>query len=182
MEKVNFKDWKKIPNLISLFRIIFIPIIFYLFDNVYQNRWIIILVLILFSFFDNLDGFIARKLNQITELGKVIDPLVDKFFVITIAILSFYSKLLPEWFLILVIARDLLIIMAGILFLKKIKRVPPSDFIGKLTAGAIGLIFLISLLNFQRMVFLYNLSLVICSFLIILSLINYGYKQILNAK
>ncbi|MGB9664190.1 MAG: CDP-alcohol phosphatidyltransferase family protein [Ignavibacteria bacterium] len=182
MEKVDFNDWKKFPNLISIFRIFFIPLIIYLFEDMNQNRWLIIITLIIFSILDNLDGFAARKLNQITELGKVIDPVVDKLFVITIAFLTFQAKLIPFWFLVLVIFRDISIMLAGIIFLKKIKRVPQSDFIGKLTVGAIGFIFLISLLNFQKVNFIYSLSLAICSFLIFLSLINYGYKQFFKRK
>lgn len=182
MEKVDFKDWKKVPNLISIFRLLFIPLIVYLFEDIDQNRWIIITSLVLFSILDNLDGFAARKLNQITELGKVIDPVVDKLFVITIALLTFQLKLIPPWFLFLVIIRDIIIMLAGVVFLQKIKRVPQSDFIGKLTVGAIGFIFLISLLNFQKINFVYDLSLAICSFLIFLSLINYGYKQFVRRK
>jgi cardiolipin synthase len=178
MEKVNLKDWSKTPNLISLFRIVFIPIVIILFKDVDNNRWFLILSLIVFSILDNLDGFVARKLNQITELGKVIDPVVDKLFVIIVAFEMYLYKLIPDWFFFLVLARDLLIIFAGLIFLKNVNRVPPSDIIGKLTVGAIGFVFLISLLNFQIVGRLYHSIVIITAFLIILSLINYGYKQI----
>lgn len=182
MEKVNFKDWSKLPNLISLFRLVFIPIVVFLLNNVSNNRWFIILSIIVFSILDNLDGYAARKLNQITELGKVIDPLVDKLFVITVALKIYMIKLIPEWFFILVVVRDLLIMLAGIIFLKKIKRVPPSDIIGKITVGAIGLVFIMSLLNFQKMNNFYHATTILTAFLIILSLINYSYKQIKNLR
>jgi CDP-diacylglycerol--glycerol-3-phosphate 3-phosphatidyltransferase len=182
MANVNIKDWKKIPNLISIFRIVFIPLTIYLFENISENRWFVILILVVFSLLDNLDGFAARKLNQITEFGKVIDPLIDKLFVITISVQLFLIDLIPRWFFFLVVARDLIIMFAGLLFIKKFKSVPPSDFIGKLTVGAIGCVFLFSLLDFQKLNMIYNLSLIITTFLINLSLINYGFKQFKRYK
>lgn len=182
MEKVNLSDWKKLPNLVSIFRFVFIPLIFILFNNFQYNRWLIIGTLIVFSFLDNLDGYLARKLNQITELGKVIDPLIDKLFVISFALNLFYYQLIPKWFFYLVIIRDLIIMIAGLVFINKIKRVPPSDFIGKMTVGAIGIVFLMSLLNFQKVNFIFDTSLKLCTVLILISLINYGYKQILHKR
>jgi CDP-diacylglycerol--glycerol-3-phosphate 3-phosphatidyltransferase len=178
--KINFNDWKKSPNLISLFRLVFIPIIIYFFTDLIQYRWWIIINLILFSLLDNLDGYVARKTNQITELGKLIDPVVDKMFVISVAINLFYYNLIPFWFLILVIARDLIIMLGGLLFLNKVKYVPASDIIGKMTVGAIGVVFLISILNFQKVELVYNLVIYLCTILIFLSLLNYGYKQIIR--
>lgn len=178
MEKILLSDWKKIPNLVSIFRIIFIPLVIILFNNHSSYKWYIIFLIILFSILDNLDGFLARKLNQITELGKVIDPLVDKLFVITVAICLYYYELLPLWFILIVILRDFLIMLGGLVFIRKIRGVPSSDFIGKFTVGAIGVAFLISLLNFQALGKLFDLILIFCSILIFISLINYAYKQL----
>lgn len=177
MEKINFGDWKKLPNIVSLLRSVFIPLIFYLFQNLRANIWILIFILILFSLLDNLDGYIARKINQITEFGKVVDPLIDKLFIIAFAFNLYYYKLIPLWFLIVVFLRDLIIMLAGLFLIKKINKVPASDFFGKMTAGAVGVIFIMSLLNFQSLNSIFNLGLYICSILIFFSLINYGYKQ-----
>ncbi len=178
MVKINIKDWKRIPNLVSLFRIIFVPMIFIFFKELNnQNRWAIIFCLILFSLLDNLDGFLARKLNQISEFGKLIDPLVDKIFIISLAINLYHYNLLPAWFIFIVIIRDILIMFAGLIFIKHYNNVPSSDIIGKMTVGAIGIISVLSLLNFQRLKLIFDLSIILCAFLIFLSLINYGYKQ-----
>lgn len=182
MGKIILNDWKKIPNLVSLVRILFIPLVFILFNKPELNRWFIILSLIIFSLLDNLDGFLARKLNQITELGKLIDPLVDKLFIISFAVNLMYYDLIPSWFFYLVIGRDLIIMLAGLLLMGKIKEVPASDFIGKMTVGAIGVVFLMSVMNFQNLETIFNLSLQICTVLIFISLFNYGYKQIRKIK
>lgn len=180
MERVTLTDWRKIPNLISIFRIVFVPIVFVLFNEIEQYRWHIISIIIIFSLLDNLDGFVARKLNQITELGKVLDPLIDKIFIIVIAFQMFRTKLIPDWFMVLVVGRDILIMLAGLIFLQKIKKVPTSDIIGKLTVGVIGFIFIISLLNFQKLELIYDILIILTSVLIFISLINYSYKQILR--
>ena len=74
----------KIPNLITLFRIlIIIPyIIFFLHDNYI----LAVFMLLLSGLSDLLDGIVARKFNQITELGKVLDPVADKLTLLAVVI------------------------------------------------------------------------------------------------
>ncbi len=182
MNRSILKDWRKLPNLISLSRAIFIPLIIFLFNSVLEWRWYLITSLIVFSLLDNLDGYVARRRNEITEFGKIIDPLIDKIFVITFIINLYYYDLVPYWFISLVILRDLIIILVGGIFINKIKKVPVSDFIGKMTVGAIGIVFILTLLDFQKFKMFFDLVLYICTFLIFLSLINYGYKQIFKKQ
>lgn len=82
-------------------------------------RWAAIGAFILAAASDGLDGFVARRLNQRTELGALLDPLADKGLLLAAIItLSFshWSYTLPVWFAVLVVARDL-IVMAGALVL-----------------------------------------------------------------
>ncbi len=80
-------NWKTIPNFISFFRILLIPVFGVLFHKGYLGWSLIILVAS--GLTDFVDGKIARKFNQISELGKMLDPLADKLTQITIAILLF---------------------------------------------------------------------------------------------
>ncbi|MCX7871589.1 MAG: CDP-alcohol phosphatidyltransferase family protein, partial [bacterium] len=137
---------------------------------------------IIFSILDNLDGYLARSKNQITEFGKIVDPLVDKLFIITIALNLYLLKLLPLWFMLVVVLRDILIMLGGLILMKKVDQVPQSDFIGKLTVGAIGIVFLLSILDYQKLKDVFNLSLILCTLLIFISLINYGNKQFIRKK
>jgi len=80
-------NWKTIPNYISFVRILLIPVFAVLFYND-QLIWALIVVVVS-GLTDFVDGKIARKFNQVSDLGKLLDPLADKLTQITLAILLF---------------------------------------------------------------------------------------------
>lgn len=82
-----FKNWNTIPNWISFARIIMVPIFAVLFLND-EIVWSVF-VLFLSGLSDFIDGKIARKFNQISELGKMLDPVADKLTQMTIAVLLY---------------------------------------------------------------------------------------------
>lgn len=84
-----FKGCLTIPNLLSVIRIILVPVFAYLFLNDHQIAAIITLVVS--GSTDLFDGKIARRFNQVSELGKILDPVADKITQITIAIILFIS-------------------------------------------------------------------------------------------
>lgn len=96
---------------------------------------------------DIFDGILARKLKQASNLGKILDPLVDKIGLGVFAIYAVLYKDFPLWAALLVISRDLAILAGGIFMLKKNKEVPVSDMWGKLTALAWALCILAYILD-----------------------------------
>ncbi len=72
-----------IPNMLSIFRLLLIPAIVYLYCFKQDNLWTVILIAFS-SFTDIVDGFIARRFNMITDFGKFLDPLADKATQITV--------------------------------------------------------------------------------------------------
>lgn len=95
------KDWNKeictIPNLLSLFRLVLIPVYVYIYLNASQpyHYWIAGGILAVSCLTDMVDGKIARKFNLITNLGKVLDPLADKLTQLSLIIcLSVHHKAL----------------------------------------------------------------------------------------
>jgi len=161
-----------------MFRMILIIPVCILFINGYeQNRDIIIYIMILMYITDLLDGFLARKLNQISELGKIIDPLADKIAVGAIAILMFFNGLIPLWFILVVLVRDLLILTFGMILKRKKKIVLMSNYPGKIAVLTIGLALVFSIFKDTELLrFISSLLYYISTFLIVYSSYLY-YKR-----
>ena len=104
------KNWKKdilnIPNLLSLFRLALIPVYMYIYLNANESRdyWIAGIILAISCLTDMVDGKIARHFNMITPLGKLLDPVADKFtqLVLTICLSLKYPVMRPVLILFLV--------------------------------------------------------------------------------
>ncbi len=118
--KKLFTGCLTVPNLLSLIRIILIPVFGVLFYRGYV-LWAVI-VLAISGLTDFFDGKIARKFNQISELGKVLDPVADKLTQITIAIVLFleFSKVKDnetmvwfKWVFLFFVAKELLMVIVG---------------------------------------------------------------------
>ncbi|HEY5560653.1 MAG TPA: CDP-diacylglycerol--glycerol-3-phosphate 3-phosphatidyltransferase [Clostridiaceae bacterium] len=123
-----------LPNILSIFRIILIPIFVAIFFSGMQHSLIYsILIFLIAGFTDILDGFIARKYNLITKWGMVLDPLADKLMLLTVLSCLVIEGYAPIWVLIIISLKDLFMIFAGMkLFHKDV--VIPANKIGKLTS------------------------------------------------
>lgn len=110
-----------IPNLLTLSRIILIPLFLYLLFTPTTSHKVWALVVFVFaSLTDLLDGWMARKLRQETETGKFLDPLADKILVVSALIaFLFLDPLIPLWMVIIIVGRDLLITAMRYLAIKK---------------------------------------------------------------
>lgn len=144
-------NWKKeiltIPNLLSLFRLLLIPVYILLYLNAQEPVDYLLAgsVLALSCLTDAVDGKIARKFNMISNLGKLLDPVADKCtqFALTICLSARYPILLPV--LGLFIVKELFQLIAVILNLRKGKALPGALFAGKIctTVLFVSLIFLV---------------------------------------
>lgn len=126
--------WKNawtVSNLLSFVRLLLaFPMAVLLMDN---NIWAAIMLGAIAVITDLLDGYLARKLNQISEVGKIIDPVADKVLVGTVAICLVLNGILPLWFVIAIVLRDVLIVVGGIYAQGKVGKVIPSNYVGKVT-------------------------------------------------
>lgn len=174
--KVDFREIKHLPNLISLFRLCLIIPCTILFQNIFKYEsiryYIVILCLTAYAS-DLLDGFIARKTNQVSELGKIIDPLADKVLVGAVALNLFFIHQMPTYYLFIILLRDVLIFVGGIFVTRKIGKVLPSNMLGKITVLSIGLFILIIILQFNPENYIYKIFLFISIMLSISSLTGY---------
>jgi cardiolipin synthase (CMP-forming) len=102
-----------IPNYITIFRFLLVPFVLYsIFDG--QMR-LALAGFVLAGVSDGVDGFIARRFNQHSELGAYLDPIADKLLLVTIFGVFGYLGQLPLWLVYLVISRDAMIIGAVVL-------------------------------------------------------------------
>lgn len=125
-----------IPNLISAFRIVVVPFIgWLLFIDSVAAKLIAALLLFLALLSDFLDGWLARLLNQVSDLGKIIDPLADKLFVILLAIELILLRDFPIWLAIVIVGKDVVIVGAGAFIVGRKRVVMQSNLIGKYAFG-----------------------------------------------
>jgi len=110
-----------IPNLLSVLRIVLIPVFIYLIyiPTITARIWALA-VFVLASITDMLDGWSARKLNQETDMGIFLDPAADKLLVIS-ALITFVilDPLIPLWMVLVIIARDVLITLMRYFAIRK---------------------------------------------------------------
>lgn len=99
-----------LPNWITFSRLLGLPFILYGLNNpTDQMRWLCLAIFLVAALTDWLDGYLARKLNQITDLGKFLDPLVDKFLILAPLLALIQLGQVPAWGVFLILARELAI-------------------------------------------------------------------------
>ena len=105
-----------IPNLLTLFRILLVPIFVTLL--IYGQTFYAFLAFMIAGVTDALDGFIARVFSQQTVLGAYLDPIADKLLLVTSYIVLAIIGIIPPWLAVLVISRDIFILIGvAVLFL-----------------------------------------------------------------
>ncbi len=144
-----FEGCLTIPNLLSVLRILVIPVFAYFF-LVGEPVWAIVM-LALSGISDFLDGKIARKFNQVSALGKVLDPVADKLTQITLAVLLFISFNKAEdatlkafsWVFLVFIVKELVMVVFGGFMLLINLRPGAAEIFGKIATFAFYLIMLV---------------------------------------
>lgn len=97
-----------LPNKLTLFRMLLVPVfVLFMYLNIPGNYAISLIIFIVASVTDALDGRIARKHNLITDFGKFMDPLADKILVISALMCFIDSRLIPAWVVLIIITREL---------------------------------------------------------------------------
>lgn len=140
--KEIFDGCLTIPNLISVIRILLIPVIAVLYYNNYI--WWTVFVIFISGLSDAVDGKIARKFNQVSNLGKLLDPVADKFTIFALAIVLFlkFKEAQSEamqafaWVFLLFIAKDVIMILGSIVLIALGTRPVAAEIWGKLATFA----------------------------------------------
>lgn len=102
-----------IPNYITIFRFLLVPLVIYATFN--GQMWLALSGFVVAGVSDGVDGYIARRFNQRSELGTYLDPIADKLLLVSIFVSFGYLGELPLWIVYLVVSRDIMIVGAVIL-------------------------------------------------------------------
>ncbi len=137
--KINLQQFRpsqnrSIPNLLSVIRLLLIPLMIYLYLS---NRYTWAAGVLIFSFAtDVADGYIARRFNQVTPLGKILDPLADKLtqLIFTVALCFNYRQTIP--LVVVLVIKELVMLLLGVFMLKRGAEPISAKWWGKLSTGA----------------------------------------------
>jgi len=123
-----FSNVWTIPNVLTMLRLALIPVFVIVFWN--GNRKVALGIFVAASLTDMLDGMLARKLNQITDFGKLFDPLADKLMVLTALVCQGLAGVFP-WAAIAIVAGKELVMVLGGLFMLSRNVVVYANYVGK---------------------------------------------------
>ncbi len=161
-----------IPNLISLIRIsLVIPTVL----NLLAGKYIFALILfVIASISDAIDGFLARFFKWQTNLGKILDPVADKLLMIGSITALWLNQIVPLSVFIIFVLRDLLILLGAAFEMSITEKTPTPNLIGKITTAS-QIIYILGLIIFE----IFNVDInvqffhILIAFISLLSLISY---------
>ena len=142
------QKWINIPNTLSGIRILTIPAIVLLIIYSTTKNYPVLITVYFFTFFlDFFDVYLARKLSQETELGKILDPVADKLMVFCTVVALIIKADFPIWLALLIIIRDLLILGASTIIFRGKHTVKASILIGKITFALLGTLIMVYIVD-----------------------------------
>ncbi len=137
-----------IPNTLSMLRIMTIPVIVQLIIHSNRKNFPILIIIYFGSIWlDFFDGYLARKLSQETELGKLLDPLADKLMVFSLVTALVIKTDFPLWLGIVIIARDIMIVAVSAVVYKGKHTIFSSILVGKAAFALLGFLMLVYIVD-----------------------------------
>ena len=123
---------KHIPNLLSVIRLCMVPLFIYVFFLQYPNNvWYAVLIFFLAGATDVVDGWLARRNNWVSNVGKILDPTADKLMQCAALICLYAKAIIPLWLLIAYVSKEMLILVGAVFVFRKKSIVVKSSFWGK---------------------------------------------------
>ncbi|WP_430866739.1 CDP-alcohol phosphatidyltransferase family protein [Demequina aurantiaca] len=156
-ESISDAIWT-IPNAISALRILLIVVFVVLLGN-HQDGWAIA-ALAIAGISDFLDGYLARRWNQVTKLGRLLDPAADRILTVAVVLALAVRGIVPWWLVVLILLRDLVVGVALAIGKRGGVSTPQVTFIGKLATLLLYFALPIAYLCYDRWDQLYVLALV----------------------
>lgn len=174
-KKITFKEVYSIPNILCYIRILLIPVFIYVYVNAKDtvDYYMAAAIIFLSGLTDFCDGFIARKFNQVTELGKLIDPVADKLTQAAIIIALMFKIKWMFFLVVLFVIKELSMIINGIILLRKGKKLDGAMWFGKVSTAVFYFSTFIIILFPMLNSLVVNWLMIISAFFMALSFIMY---------
>ncbi|MDL2257716.1 CDP-alcohol phosphatidyltransferase family protein [Eubacteriales bacterium OttesenSCG-928-K08] len=172
---------KHIPNILSALRLLMVGVFVYFFR---QEQYIWALVIYVTAILtDILDGYLARRNNWISNIGKVLDPLADKLMLIAALVCFCVKGWIPIWLVAVVAGKELVMIIGGA-FLYKKDIVVYADWFGKTATGFFNAGVIATMCKpFWTWIGMWNVVLlVVAMVLAIIALVHYAKKNVFTGK
>jgi len=115
---------RHLPNIISGLRVVLVgPIIWALLGQRFELAiWLFLVA----GISDGVDGFLAKRFGWSTRLGGILDALADKFLLVTTFVCLWWLDVFPGWLVLLILGRDLLIVVGGVLYNSRVEKFNPE--------------------------------------------------------
>ena len=132
-----------VPNALSLSRLAVIPVWWWVMVSPAISDWWGGVIILYGIVSDVADGYLARRLQQVTQWGKALDPLGDKVAALAVGIFCVVYREMPFWALAVTIGRDILLIAGGWVLYRRNGKLPSSINIGRYAALVWGIVLLL---------------------------------------
>lgn len=160
-----------VSNILSLSRVfLMVPIVVLILKPGSEYRLTVLALMLVTAATDFLDGFLARALNQVTDFGRLLDPVADKVCIITISAALVLVGDVPLWFAALVALRDILIVVGSSFIISRRKVVVQSVWAGKWTVTFIAAYLILASMRIDSLVMAKTFFLYLSTLSIFLSL------------
>ena len=125
-----------VPNLISMARLAGVPLFLWLVIGPEADVWALV-VLMVAGFSDWLDGYLARRLDQMSKLGEILDPVADRLYILAAVIGLLYRDIIPWWVAIIIPLRDALLWVLVPFLRTRGYSALPVHYLGKAATAAL---------------------------------------------
>lgn len=179
----NKKEFFTIPNMLSIFRILLLPLIVWLYCAE-KNYKTAILVLFISGITDVTDGFIARKFNMVSDFGKILDPIADKLTQGVLLICLALKYKIIHALVGLFVLKEILMSVIGYLLIKRKDSVNSAKWYGKLNTVIIYSVIVLLIMFPNIPAFAVNGMIFACGISIVASFVSYAlfYNKIFRNK
>ncbi len=166
-----------ISNGLSLLRVLLVaPVVLLLGSSSDAGRVVLVLCIVFAALTDLLDGWLARKFGQVTELGKIIDPLADKISVGIVGAALALTGRIPPWYIFLVVGRDMVILAGGVYIRQRLRFTLQSTTLGKWAVTSVAVYILFVAMLRDQVLYVDGIFLFLSTLMLILSFVVYARR------